>query len=154
MVLLKENAEVLLHSPSYWSYRLLAGVGDVLLLVLPGIVEHQRAARGVGDDSWNREGFNTEFIMCLFQRFSVLQFCHKEPICGNKTETHCDNVCIEDSYYWNSSKSVQTIALFHIIIRDKGFETCFCPLSPWYRVIILHWTRSIPPCDKSDKMTR
>ena len=40
-------------SPASRGDGLLAGVGDVLLLVLPGVVEDQRTARGVGDDSWN-----------------------------------------------------------------------------------------------------
>ena len=39
-----------LYSPSHRGDRLLAGVGDVLLLVLPGVVEDQGAASGVGDD--------------------------------------------------------------------------------------------------------
>ena len=40
-------------SPACWGDRLLAGVGDVLLLVLPGVVQHQGAPGRIGDDSWN-----------------------------------------------------------------------------------------------------
>ena len=45
-----ENINVFLNSPSHGGDRLLARVGDVLLLVLPGVVENQGAASGVGDD--------------------------------------------------------------------------------------------------------
>ena len=55
-----------LYSPSHWGDRLLAGVGDVLLLVLSGVVEDQGAASGVGDDPWNGE----ELIM--EQRYLLL----------------------------------------------------------------------------------
>ena len=39
------------YSPSDGGDRLLAGVGDVLLLVLPRVVEDQGAASRVGDNS-------------------------------------------------------------------------------------------------------
>ena len=48
-----KNEMIFFYSPSHWGDRLLAGVGDVLLLVLPGVVEHQCAASRVGHDPWN-----------------------------------------------------------------------------------------------------
>ena len=40
----------ILNSPSHRGDRLLARVGDMLLLVLPGVIEDQSAASRVGDN--------------------------------------------------------------------------------------------------------
>ena len=47
----RSQTQKCLHLPSDGGDRLLAGVGDVLLLVLPRVVQDQGAASGIGNDS-------------------------------------------------------------------------------------------------------
>ena len=62
------------HSPACRGDGLLAGVGDVLLLVLPRVVQHQGAPGWVGDNSWNNFSLKSlkRKVWCGFQTFGHL----------------------------------------------------------------------------------